>query len=32
VLVYGEVIVTDVPADIRKNRAVQQAYLGEEAA
>lgn len=32
VLVYGEVIATDVPADIRKNRAVQQAYLGEEAA
>ena len=32
VLVYGEVIATDTPQDIRKNRAVQQAYLGEEAA
>ncbi len=32
VLVYGEVIATDAPANIRSNRAVQQAYLGEEAA
>ena len=32
VLVYGEVIASDAPARIRSNRAVQQAYLGEEAA
>ena len=32
VLVYGEVIASDTPANIRGNRAVQQAYLGEEAA
>ncbi len=32
VLVYGEVIASDAPANIRSNRAVQQAYLGEEAA
>ena len=32
VLVYGEVIASDAPANIRGNRAVQQAYLGEEAA
>ena len=28
VLVYGEVIATDVPAKIRGNAAVQEAYLG----
>ena len=32
VLVYGEVIASDAPGKIRSNRAVQQAYLGEEAA
>ena len=32
VLVYGEVLASDTPANIRGNRAVQQAYLGEEAA
>ena len=31
VLVYGEVIATDVPARIRENPAVQTAYLGEAA-
>jgi branched-chain amino acid transport system ATP-binding protein len=31
VLVYGEVIATDVPAHIRANRAVQEAYLGVQA-
>ena len=29
VLVYGEIIATDTPAKIRKNRAVQEAYLGQ---
>ena len=29
VLVYGEVIATDVPARIRENSAVQSAYLGD---
>lgn len=29
VLVYGEILATGTPADIRANRAVQQAYLGE---
>jgi branched-chain amino acid transport system ATP-binding protein len=28
VLVYGEVIATDIPAKIRSNKAVQEAYLG----
>jgi branched-chain amino acid transport system ATP-binding protein len=28
VLVYGEVIATDIPSKIRSNKAVQEAYLG----
>ena len=32
VLVYGEVIASDAPARIRGNKAVQEAYLGAEAA
>ena len=32
VLVYGEVIASDVPQNIRGNEAVQEAYLGTEAA
>ena len=32
VLVYGEVIASDTPAAIRGNAAVQEAYLGTEAA
>ena len=32
VLVYGEVIASDVPQSIRGNPAVQEAYLGTEAA
>jgi len=32
VLVYGEIIACDVPAAIRGNKAVQEAYLGQEAA
>ena len=32
VLVYGEVIACDTPANIRSNAAVQAAYLGHEAA
>ncbi|MCP3973296.1 MAG: ABC transporter ATP-binding protein, partial [bacterium] len=31
VLVYGEIIATDTPDRIRKNKAVQEAYLGEAA-
>ena len=31
VLVYGEIIATDVPAAIRQNAAVQTAYLGSAA-
>jgi len=31
VLVYGEIIATDTPDRISKNREVQEAYLGEEA-
>ena len=30
VLVYGQVIATDVPANVRGNKAVQEAYLGTE--
>jgi branched-chain amino acid transport system ATP-binding protein len=30
VLVYGEIIATDTPDNIRNNKAVQVAYLGEE--
>ena len=30
VVVYGELIASDVPAKIRSNRAVQEAYLGSE--
>jgi branched-chain amino acid transport system ATP-binding protein len=32
VLVYGQVIASDVPVAIRASRAVQEAYLGTEAA
>jgi branched-chain amino acid transport system ATP-binding protein len=32
VLVYGQVIACDTPANIRANRAVQAAYLGHDAA
>ncbi len=32
VVVYGELIASDAPANIRSNRAVQEAYLGSEAA
>jgi branched-chain amino acid transport system ATP-binding protein len=31
VLVYGEIIASDVPAKIRGNKAVQESYLGTEA-
>jgi branched-chain amino acid transport system ATP-binding protein len=30
VLVYGEVIASDIPENIRKSRQVQEAYLGAE--
>ena len=30
VLVYGEIIASDIPKNIRNNQAVQEAYLGEE--
>jgi branched-chain amino acid transport system ATP-binding protein len=32
VLVYGEVIASDAPSRIRGDKAVQEAYLGTEAA
>jgi len=32
VLVYGEIIASDMPGNIRGNKAVQEAYLGTEAA
>lgn len=32
VLVYGQIIATDIPSRIRANRAVQEAYLGVPAA
>lgn len=32
VLVYGEILATGTPDDIRQNQKVQEAYLGEEAA
>lgn len=32
VLVYGEIIATDIPENIRSSEKVQQAYLGKEAA
>ncbi|WP_134682350.1 ABC transporter ATP-binding protein [Paracoccus ravus] len=32
VLVYGSILATDTPTGISANRAVQEAYLGEEAA
>ena len=31
VLVYGQIIASDVPASIKQNRAVQTAYLGTAA-
>jgi branched-chain amino acid transport system ATP-binding protein len=30
VLVYGEIVASDIPQNIRNNQAVQEAYLGEE--
>jgi branched-chain amino acid transport system ATP-binding protein len=32
VLVYGEIIATDAPENIRSNPEVQEAYLGKEIA
>jgi branched-chain amino acid transport system ATP-binding protein len=32
VLVYGEIIATDAPDNIRNNSEVQEAYLGKEIA
>lgn len=32
VLVYGSILATDTPAGVSANRAVQEAYLGQEAA
>ena len=29
VLVYGQIIASDAPANIRSNKAVQEAYLGQ---
>jgi len=31
VLVYGEIVATGTPAEIRANAAVQEAYLGQAA-
>ena len=30
VLVYGQIIATDTPENIRNNKSVQEAYLGTE--
>jgi branched-chain amino acid transport system ATP-binding protein len=32
VLVYGKIIATDAPDEIRSNKEVQEAYLGKEVA
>jgi branched-chain amino acid transport system ATP-binding protein len=31
VLVYGEVLTTDTPQNVRRSQAVRDAYLGDEA-